>query len=100
QLPADPHYLPTRRASDLLRDGEAVAGARFERIRGTDRDAGVPASDRIAGSLQSRLEHRIEERIDRREEEGDVSLGSGEAQALPRSEEHTSELQSRENLVC
>src|SRR5690606_40104540 len=34
------------------------------------------------------------------EHRGGVGLGDLQGEVLPRSEEHTSELQSRENLVC
>src|SRR5207237_10323787 len=71
------HPFPTRRSSDLCRQGEQGQGERL-RYRGDDggaveRSAKMP---RLAAARQH-LRH-----------------------TLPRSEEHTSELQSHLNLVC
>src|SRR5690606_41675792 len=87
------HSFPTRRSSDLL-----VRGAGYSSVAWA---SGPPPPRSIAGSI-----------VDGRR--GSVSpLGSypmtwrasawlrmGAPVALTRSEEHTSELQSRENLVC
>src|SRR5690606_40406167 len=46
------------------------------------------------------LERAIGKRIAVRGHRGGACLHEGEGEVAPRSEEHTSELQSRENLVC
>src|SRR5690606_40597840 len=69
--PRDTHSFPTRRSSDLALRQKLLTGGDFAAIKGY-----VPES--TAHLLQREWQH-------------------GRA---PRSEEHTSELQSRENLVC
>src|SRR5438874_4295605 len=71
----DLHSFPTRRSSDLTNVIPAKAGTQFQRrwIPSV-----IPAL--VAGT------HR--------------ASGSGARGSLPRSEEHTSELQSRRDLVC
>src|SRR5690606_41747555 len=44
--------------------------------------------------------HLAPDRIDVLDPSGDIPLDTGLLQLMARSEEHTSELQSRENLVC
>src|SRR5690606_40770790 len=77
--------FPTRRSSDL---GDPAR----ERARRREQQRRRPETDRIR-----RLEP-VEERPDH----GPPEQHSAHAQdqTEPRSEEHTSELQSRENLVC
>src|SRR5436309_10066661 len=66
------HSFPTRRSSDL------VAHVR------------VHSMNRVAGRAVFRREH----------DDREMRPTGARAQFLDRSEEHTSELQSRENLVC
>src|SRR5690606_41367319 len=88
----DPHSFPTRRSSDLGRpvDLEVVSlvgpgGARGDGpCLGAERH--TPGDDLDLDLIGDRVAGRA----------GDV--GPGEVEV--RSEEHTSELQSRENLVC
>src|SRR5690606_41692935 len=75
--PRDPHSFPTRRSSDLL-------APRSSQARSASRRPPAPPSTSGSGS---RTGSRT--RSTRRP-----------SSASPRSEEHTSELQSRENLVC
>src|SRR5690606_41346293 len=90
------HSFPTRRSSDLL----AAVGARVERSGVTAsvdvgtalaRAAGSPRALHHLGMLT--VDHWFTD--DAFWREVDCSPGPGF-----RSEEHTSELQSRENLVC
>src|SRR5690606_40785550 len=85
------HSFPTRRSSDLARrrappssplrpEGTAASGPAGFRDRARSR-----CRPRRGGSRET---VRVSHRSDRA------------ASAPPRSEEHTSELQSRENLVC
>src|SRR5690606_42029126 len=75
----DLHSFPTRRSSDLTADGARPAAS-----------VGVSSRDRT--------------RTGRRREEGGTFVLTNAPIAMRmgkiRSEEHTSELQSRENLVC
>src|SRR5690606_39817779 len=73
--------FPTRRSSDLKADAPG-GGARGRRARATHTSARRRAAHRGPG------EHRRRERP------------RPSADRAGRSEEHTSELQSRENLVC
>src|SRR5690606_42004834 len=87
------HSFPTRRSSDLERCrvdrdlGPHVPLGMLKRLfRCCPREAlHAPAAERSAGCGEY-------DAFDR------TSIGTGEH--LKRSEEHTSELQSRENLVC
>src|SRR5690606_40859213 len=76
--PLDLPSFPTRRSSDLEQPAVAVV-------------AGVEPDDVVS----ARLQHR-------RQQATDIAFNSGNQQlhVFVRSEEHTSELQSRENLVC
>src|SRR5690606_39307086 len=82
--------FPTRRSSDLRADAPwssvIIASPRPDRARDLD---GVDAQERVARCH----EHRFRSPLARH---GDALRYRG----LGRSEEHTSELQSRENLVC
>src|SRR5690606_39750096 len=82
--PRDLHSFPTRRSSDL----------------GDDQLRVDLLLDPDAGALGARAVGRVERERARLElvELERVAVGAGHA--LGRSEEHTSELQSRENLVC
>src|SRR5690606_41426945 len=87
------HSFPTRRSSDL--DVFLPAGVVGNRI---DRDA-----DQLDVALLELLleaSHRAELGGADRREILRVRDEDAPAVAEPRSEEHTSELQSRENLVC
>src|SRR5690606_41224430 len=79
--------LPTRRSSDL---GAA--------LRGEHRRVGLPGDRAPALGGAGPSDHR---RRDDRPEPGDGQMAPHHPGLAPgRSEEHTSELQSRENLVC
>src|SRR5690606_41580771 len=90
--------FPTRRSSDLTRT-HACAGVRRAcagKVSGIALEgvglAGTGKARRSCGAL-------VRERRDGSRSKEWVSLAR-EGRAAPRSEEHTSELQSRENLVC
>src|SRR5690606_41677817 len=82
--PRDLLSFPTRRSSDLPPDRE-MPGLAARPVHGRHRDRPAPPPTTTSASRHS-------ERNDREDEE----VGSRH----DRSEEHTSELQSRENLVC
>src|SRR5690606_41305542 len=78
----DLHSFPTRRSSDLARDDRDAPGRSLAQpeIRHPRHDEEPPRGRGLGPVCVL----------------GDPPWGSGR----PRSEEHTSELQSRENLVC
>src|SRR5690606_42123152 len=91
------HSFPTRRSSDLswemngpafFRSRRALESLKNERRVFTRVDTGDDVFDRLANALLALVDT--------------VQSGWTDAQweAVTRSEEHTSELQSRENLVC
>src|SRR5690606_39334473 len=86
------HTFPTRRSSDLCLSNEAIMPSTVTctlSIRAARwGDAGV--CNLYASSQQRTLLWGVSDRM------VSVSVSS----SSPRSEEHTSELQSRENLVC
>src|SRR5690606_41899056 len=83
----DLHSFPTRRSSDLRRHHDTVVGGRhLERV-----EVRVGRRPRAwLGEVDAPREAPVD---DRERHAVDAHLGR-------RSEEHTSELQSRENLVC
>src|SRR5690606_39651374 len=89
--PRDPLPFPTRRSSDLGGDGERLV----ERLQlGVERarPLPVPGHGGLVDGAHLRAHHvRGDE---------DAAATAGLEAAQERSEEHTSELQSRENLVC
>src|SRR5690606_42134425 len=98
--PPDLHSFPTRRSSDL-----AVKKLKV----GNGLDAGVQVGPLISQDGLEKVKVHVKDAIDR----GAKLLTGGKAKqglfyqptvlanvAASRSEEHTSELQSRENLVC
>src|SRR5690606_41977948 len=87
--PRDPPSFPTRRSSDLVvtlgRRGRGEAGDRV-RLGTVEVLGGERAPDLVRVDLAGlALAHRLDDSTEL---------------DLQRSEEHTSELQSRENLVC
>src|SRR5207302_8923718 len=89
------HSFPTRRSSDLL-DEHGSPGCALGDLF-TDRHAvdGLPEGDMASDPLHLVALHASEVvPADRRIGEGRLPMEAS------RSEEHTSELQSRENLVC
>src|SRR5690606_40593957 len=84
------HSFPTRRSSDLYVSGLAFAPAAM----GTSEKCALLDIVRLEGG-----EGIVFKRLDSTYEAGRPSSG-GNALKHKRSEEHTSELQSRENLVC
>src|SRR5690606_40926157 len=95
--PRDLHPLPTRRSSDL-EESEVRVAVRPEVGVVREKAALVRQADevwrrKIVGSVDERREHAVTQ-------PGKPVLGEELVEAASRSEEHTSELQSRENLVC
>src|SRR5690606_41765044 len=86
--------FPTRRSSDLDRPGRQAAQV-LERAHHADQP--VAAHPEITDVVEEDHAHRRARLDRRREQRADDGLVPTR---LPRSEEHTSELQSRENLVC
>src|SRR5690606_41415478 len=80
------HSLPTRRSSDLHAAEDRARGAEEGNRRGVEGAArqARQGAGRPRGGIRP----------------ADRCLAGREGQAGRRSEEHTSELQSRENLVC
>src|SRR5690606_39531744 len=92
------HPCPTRRSSDLPHFG-ASAGASAT-ARGQSPLTKSKGSDPNLGLLVAERADRIEVRRLRGRQDAEHDADErGEAER-ERSEEHTSELQSRENLVC
>src|SRR5690606_41947757 len=91
--------FPTRRSSDLQQDGDPEG-----------EDLGVPEDDPAELEPRRELDDLREGAGRGAREEAEVELEAvaerkgdadgGDERGQPRSEEHTSELQSRENLVC
>src|SRR5690606_41945545 len=87
-----PHSSPTRRSSDLQ------ARTRSSSLRaGPSRDAGTGPAPNPVDQPAGPGGGIVVEAVRSSEETVGVEAGTDE---LVRSEEHTSELQSRENLVC
>src|SRR5690606_40825765 len=82
--------FPTRRSSDLRGPGRGRGGAGHWRTRGRGSRHRIAGDGGPAGGP------------DRERGDGDANRGrgGGGTPCARRSEEHTSELQSRENLVC
>src|SRR5206468_10540416 len=82
--PRAPHSFPTRRSSDLWGgQGHGHRGGRGGSGQASQAGQGkLPAGSRQAQPTRAR------------------AVPAGPASAAPRSEEHTSELQSRSDLVC
>src|SRR5690606_42025032 len=83
--------FPTRRYSDLIR----TVHARFERRRVRAERAAVPHDDDLAVVGLPKVA-----RVDLGRRRKILIVGAAHQHLAARSEEHTSELQSRENLVC
>src|SRR5690606_39826134 len=82
----DLHSFPTRRSSDLFNIAKRV---RSETAIGENPVSVAYAAVTLAQQIFSNLK-----------QDTVLLIGAGETIELVRSEEHTSELQSRENLVC
>src|SRR5690606_40679406 len=94
-LPA-PHSFPTRRASDLLhRSDSPLAGAVTRSGRDQPVATGAPGLGGPSGSPGGTVQSPplVKMRMS-------ASCAAARLGISSRSEEHTSELQSRENLVC
>src|SRR5690606_41450559 len=90
----DPHSFPTRRSSDLEAEAKSTDNngkpvtdtATLEGKTDHDNDPSTPDQgglDRVDGAITAEIDPK-----------------AGTVSGTVRSEEHTSELQSRENLVC
>src|SRR5690606_40276773 len=89
-VPRDLHSFPTRRSSDLKTlPSELCTDAEFIRRVSLDLVGLPPTPEEVRSFLADERDTNV-----KRAELVDRLVGSG------RSEEHTSELQSRENLVC
>src|SRR5690606_41643297 len=95
--PGDLHSFPTRRSSDLVRVPDPNALETFERSRPGDAAEGH-WPDFYRRLLEIRHRHLVP-RLHGSRQAG-VRILQDKALCATRSEEHTSELQSRENLVC
>src|SRR5690606_39678525 len=96
--PRHPPSFPTRRSSDLvaiLQYGNADAYATFEQT-----DRAFELQLKPGGPFLDGGGRRIEEHAEGKLPESLHARVAGRAAQMGRSEEHTSELQSRENLVC
>src|SRR5690606_41886689 len=97
-LPPDLHSFPTRRSSDLarpeMRRELRRAGSRF-----VSSSISVRRVSRLPCRRRATVEH-ARNRLGRLGRSLDIAELARSFRAAPRSEEHTSELQSRENLVC
>src|SRR5207302_10520056 len=95
-----PPSFPTRRSSDLFVSGGSLAGA-LRQARLT-----VAAAVNLVGKVARGLDAVHAEGVIHRDLKPENILLDGKGEplladfGLARSEEHTSELQSRENLVC
>src|SRR5690606_41311314 len=93
------HSVPTRRSSDLAQLGLRARSVERRRIEPHALDR--VAQDRLGQDL-GRGVVPVHQRsvVELEELAASVALLAVLLQEVPRSEEHTSELQSRENLVC
>src|SRR5690606_40424294 len=94
------HCSPTRRSSDLRHgdlDVRALVGLLQADLEVVPQ-VRTPARTVLARPAPGAAAEDVAERV--AEDLGKDVVDVGEALALARSEEHTSELQSRENLVC
>src|SRR5207247_10743750 len=91
-----PSY-PPRRSSDLSRQ---QAAARAEEIARIERDSTSLTAQRAQwqDALQERRLALVE--LEAAAKEAEAHVGLAEADLAQRSEEHTSELQSRVDIVC
>src|SRR5690606_41634589 len=92
----NPLSIPTRRSSDLDRD-LAKAEERAQQIDFAMIDAIGQPTVGVSGVGGLRRAGRYQKK---RDSGNNRETGHGAIMATVRSEEHTSELQSRENLVC
>src|SRR5690606_41855131 len=93
------HYIPTRRSSDLT-DG-ALDPAECRQLVEAFEASGELTRGRVGGGVHVELKDSHDLTISGRPEWQQLEgmLNAAMLRGL-RSEEHTSELQSRENLVC
>src|SRR5690606_40543120 len=89
----DPHSLPTRRSSDL---------ALLHRLEALDANGVLTAHGRALADipLPPRLAHMVLKAGETGQALRAARIAALVTERSLRSEEHTSELQSRENLVC
>src|SRR5207244_10876749 len=92
----DLHSFPTRRSSDLP---EELVNAVNSVLRGR-RYVTERVADRLIRELGSPSERHAHENLSDREHEVTCLIAEGKSVQDIRSEEHTSELQSPDHLVC
>src|SRR5207302_10410592 len=95
---ADLHSFPTRRSSDL-RAQSRLPERLAEVMAGTIGDD-PRTVETIVGNYRAKFPEPEPEEPEPATAENVRRIGAIEESAAARSEEHTSELQSRENLVC
>src|SRR5207302_8588698 len=90
------HSFPTRRSSDLTRRSTCSPVANGPATTSLPRSAGtrLPAAATTVPAADTHTNTASANRVDR------IPDAPSQLARLARSEEHTSELQSRENLVC
>src|SRR5690606_41929631 len=90
--PRGPHPFPPRRSSDLraIHHADGALDAGLAELRRQRPVAQIQQEGLLRHLLEQGFMAARQWRIERH----------GLGRAIPRSEEHTSELQSRENLVC
>src|SRR5207247_11066476 len=91
----DIHSFPTRRSSDLGVGCILLLAVAFTVLKGQDPTSTTPDTDSKAEQVEQRTDSALPVQIMKPQRQ-DVSYTI----TLPRSEEHTSELQSRVDLVC
>src|SRR5207302_7745676 len=99
RLPRYLHSFPTRRSSDLPRDRVRRGADLHPAARHVARASIRVLWDQASGASVNFL-WTAAPAEDRTIDASDRSAGRPSATSGVRSEEHTSELQSRENLVC
>src|SRR5690606_41191078 len=93
----DPPPLPTRRSSDLLTGVPAGEATEFTPVAATPAevtfdDQDGTADDTFTVPTTVGVQYYVGDQV--------IDAGTHPGEGTVRSEEHTSELQSRENLVC
>src|SRR5205807_6201096 len=94
----DLHSFPTRRSSDLVQASDYGTGPMITRIEG--RGNGGMTVDLTQGSIDNIFANNFMKTPQYQNSHGPINVKVIDPLNVPRSEEHTSELQSPCNLVC